>query len=77
MGLRSAAPSPFLTKKPWSYSRRLGVPATAKPSRSAWWYSIILRTRCLKLVAATISRNASGVSRRWLRLPSGSATRRL
>jgi len=35
MGLMSAAPSPFLTKKPWSNSRRFGVPATAKLFKSA------------------------------------------
>ncbi len=28
IGLKSAAPSPFFTKNPWSYSRRLGVPVT-------------------------------------------------
>ena len=29
IGFTSAAPSPFLTKKPWSYSSRFGVPVTA------------------------------------------------
>ena len=36
IGITSAIPSPCLTKKPWSCSRRFGVPTTAYLRRSAW-----------------------------------------
>ena len=73
----SASPSPPRTKKPSSYSSRLGVPITAKLRDSAWVYSIILRVRCFMLVAATTSRYTS-VGIRWVcSAPSGDATVRL